>query len=133
MTNKYKIKEKADDHLDTVIEKGGLTASFTVRGLNAAIERATKLIKELEGKLQIEDARKQNIEHFHPFVKDMSDQDLNTAAMYSEAKQYITQIPPKIEELKAAIEKDHAEVAKAYELLGVPSPLNEQDNKQDKA
>lgn len=123
MKKQYKIKDTKEDPLDTVIERSGLTAEFTLRDLNTNIARADKVMKELQGKHDIESAKMANIESYHPFVKDMSDQDINTTHMYAEAKEYVRQATEKMKEVEAVIEADTAQAKIVEELLNL-TPAN---------
>lgn len=113
----YKVLEEKEDWKDNVIEKRGLTATFTVNDFEKNIERMQKIIKELEGTHRLNLATMENIEHHHPFVKEMSEQDLNTAAMYYEAKQIVKQYAPRIAEFYEALNTEAKEKDYVIELF----------------
>jgi hypothetical protein len=82
----YSVKKTDDDALETLIEKSNIKADFTPRQMLNDQESARRVIKELKGKLDIETKKCDNIEHHHPFVKDMTLEQLYTCHMYYEAK-----------------------------------------------
>ena len=116
---KYKLIKEEGDVIDYVIEKRGLTSEFTIRDINSNLARMEKVTKELQAQLELEQAKMTNIEHFHPFVKDLSPEDLHTAWMYREAQEYVTQIVPKLEEIKNAVAADEKTVAEVKEALNL--------------
>lgn len=108
---KYTIKEKHDDPKMTVIEKTGIVADFTLAELEGNIRLNEKYEKEIKAKMEYEAAKMKNIEANHPFVLDMSEQDLFTAHMYMEAKSMVKVCSPKFDELTHQIDEDKAELA----------------------
>jgi hypothetical protein len=121
----YKVLEPKEDWKDTIIEKGGISARFTVHDFEKNIERMEKIIKELEGTHKLNLAMMDNIERNYPFVKEMSEQDLNTCAMYYEAKQIVKQYAPRIAEFYEALNTEAKEKDYVIELFG----LNKEDGK----
>lgn len=118
MTNhNYKIKEENKNWKDTVIEKSGITADFTIRQFEDNIERLGKTLKELEATHKLNLAQMDNIERNHKFVKKMSDQDLNTAHMYWESKQIVAQYAPRIAEFYEALGIEKKEMDEVKEMF----------------
>lgn len=122
----YKIGETAEDPQDAVIHKTGYTQKFTLREVENSIFANSKNLKELEGRVTLDSAKMTNIEQNHPFVLEMSEQDLFTAHMYMEAKATVRVCKKKVAELQAAIDDDTAEIAEIKkqipELAVTPSP-----------
>ena len=106
----YSIVESAEDWKDSVIEKDNIKASFTIRQFEDNIERMNKTIREIEAKYKHEDVVVKNIEEHHPWVKDMSEQDLYTVWMYQEAKEVVKQYEPRIKEFKDAVQTEMQEM-----------------------
>lgn len=106
----YKIKKKKKDWKDTIIEKSNITADFTIRQFEENIENLQKTLKELEATHKVHLATMDNIERNHSFVKEMSEQDLNTCAMYYESKQIVKQYAPRIAEFYEALNHEAKEM-----------------------
>lgn len=113
----YTIKEKKDNPRESVIELHGKPIEFTLYGMEASIAGAEKTIKELESTSKLNAAKMDNIERNHPFVKEMSEQDLFTAHMYQEAKAIVLVCNKKADEFKAAKAKDEAALVDLFEKM----------------
>lgn len=117
--NKYKVLKSSDDWKDTVIEKKWpATGTFTVRKFEDNIAYMEKTLRELNAKFMHEQVVKNNIEEHHPFVLQMSEQDLYTAWMYREALEIIKQYAPRIDEFSEALQTEKDEVEHVKTLLG---------------
>ena len=121
----YKLIKKDDNILDCIIEKRNLTSEFTIRQIEANLAAMAKLKKELIAKLELEKSKVENIEHFHAFVKDMSEQDRNTVYMYQEALEFVKQIEPKLQEVEEVVKADETTILEAKEALNLHEESNE--------
>lgn len=110
MKHNYKIVEEKEHWKDSVIEKDNIVAKFTIRDFENNIERMQKTLRELEAKHKVELAVMDNIERNHPFVKDLTDEQLNTAWMYQEAKAVVVQYAPRIAEFYEALNAEVKEM-----------------------
>lgn len=119
----YKIIENKEDINDSVIEKIGHAIHFSMNDVKYAQEQNAKQLKELKATLEVEMAKIHNIQEHHPFVKDMSDQDLHTASMYHTASVKSKQIIDKISEF----EKNEKELTEELEEIykQIPDLKNE--------
>lgn len=124
----YKIKETNEDPRYSVIEKSGLTSEYTLADIEKNLEHVRKVKMELDAKLRIEKAKCTNIETHHPFVLDLTDEQLSTVAMYAESKEFTQQIPARLEEVEKVLENELKEQAHAKKLLGITDDV---DSKQD--
>lgn len=115
----YKVKEAKDDAFATVIEKHGDVVEFTPVDMLNEQHQLEKLIKELTAKLEMEAMKQKNIEENHPFVKEMSLQDLFTAHMYYESISFAKGLPPKLQEFKEQLEVSKAEYERIANELGL--------------
>lgn len=117
----YKLKPKVTtvgsiaevvlpDIKEITIVKSGHEVEFTMLDVEANKKQMDQLLTELKAKKEFEDAKIENIEHFHEFVKTMSKEDLHTAWMYNEAKETSTLLGAKIEEVSTQLEKDNLEI-----------------------
>lgn len=96
---------------DRVIEKRGHVVEFTLNEVEQNTKMLEKTFKEVNAKREIEQAKMENIEHFHPFVKETSEEDLHTSWMYYEAKQLVKLCETKMKEIDEQMESDAKEVA----------------------
>lgn len=115
----YAVKEPNEDALHTVITKSGISVDFTPADMILEQTRCEKIIKELEGKREVERMKMENIEAHHPFVKEMSLQDLFTAHMYYESKALVDAIPPKVEEMKKQLQESRDEQVHIAAVTGL--------------
>lgn len=135
----YKIIKSAEDINDAVIEKSGITVEFSLNDVERTQKYNDKQLKEIEGKYQIEKAKMVNIEENHAFVKEMSDQDLFTAGMYYEAKNFCEQAEKKIAEFKEHKSELIKELIEIYaqipelqkEKIEELQPLNQDEDKTE--
>ncbi len=101
----YKIKESAEDIKEAIIEKTGHSTTFSMLGAEAVVKYNQKNLSEILAKTNVEKAKMENIEHFHPFVKDLTDEQLMTAYLYFDAKNFVDKAQAKIDEFtKQAVE-----------------------------
>lgn len=115
----YKIIEEKEDWKDAVIEKDNIRATFSVRDFENNIERMEKTIREISAKFLHEQLIVKNIEEHHPFVKDMSDQDVHTVWMYQEAKEVVKQYEPRLTAFEEALKTEKAELEYVKGLLAL--------------
>jgi hypothetical protein len=117
-SHNYKVIEKNDENYrHSVIEKDNIKATFTVRDFEDNIAAMQRTIKEVSAKYEHEKVIMANIEEHHPFVKDMSEQDILTVWMYREAQEVVKQYEPRIVEFKKALETEQAELEYVKEQL----------------
>jgi hypothetical protein len=120
----YKVVEPNEDYKQAVIEKGGITATFTLTEVEGMQARNKKAKAELEGNIQIRKAEMTNIEQHYPEVKDMSGVLLTAAYLYKEAQAYLNEAEPKVKQIDDAIAQNDAMVADAMKTLGfVPTAI----------
>jgi hypothetical protein len=114
----YRLLEARSDYRDSIIEKGGITAKFTIAEVEAMQTRNKTSKKEIEAQVMIKEAEMVNIEHFHPEVKEMTDEQLAAAYLYKEAKAYVANAKPAIAGIDAAIAENDAMVEQVMATLG---------------
>jgi len=98
------------DLKERVIEKRGHVITFTLAQVEENTRQHEKVKRELEAKRDLENAKMINIEGFHPFVKELSEEDLHTAWMYFESKSISKVCESKLKELYAQMLNDKNEV-----------------------
>lgn len=101
---------KIPDVNDRVIEKRGHVITFSLNQVLENTRVLEKTMKEIEAKKELESAKMINIEGFHPFVKELSEQDLHTAYMYQQSKTLVTMCEAKAKEITEQMENDAKEV-----------------------
>lgn len=74
---------------DRKIEKQGQSIFFSMKDIENNLEHNAKTRKETTTKLDLEKAKKENIESFHPFVLDLTEEQLHTAFMYKSACDWV--------------------------------------------
>lgn len=100
---------------DRIIEKRGDVVEFSMNDIDNHIHMLTKARKEHAGMVEHEDAIIDNIEHFHKFVKKLTDEQLLTAWMYKESKEKSKIHNNKIKEIDEQLEeyaKEKSEIIK---------------------
>jgi hypothetical protein len=115
----YKIYKKNKDAKEVIIEKSGITAQFTINDIEKHEMYLEKSLKEVEGKLQIEEARSTNILNNNVFLMKLSEEELNAAHLYFESMAFIATAKPKIKEIKDQIKsykKEKEEIIKQTQL-----------------
>lgn len=112
---------------DRTIEKYGDVVEFTFHEVESNKEQFAKFKTELEAYLKHEKAAIENIEHFHPFVKDVSEQDLATYAVYQKYTSELKAHAKKLEEVEKAITDLDAEIE---EMLKQIPELSEEEKKR---
>lgn len=98
------------DMKSRTIVKTGDVVEFTMNEVEVNNEQLEKLKKELTAQIAHEKAVMENIEHFHKFVTEMSDEDLLTAWMYKESKGKVTLLTPKLEDVEKVLDESYKEI-----------------------
>lgn len=116
---------------DRTIEKHGDVIEFTFHEIENDKERFTKLKQELEAYVKHEKAAIENVEHFHPFVKEVSEEQLSTYAVYFKYTSSLKAHAKKLEEVEKAIIDLDAEIEEMLkqipELNVEEEPKNEEN------
>lgn len=100
---------------DRIIEKRGDVVEFSMNDIDNHVHILNKQRKEHLGMVEHEDAIVDNIEHYHKFVKKLTDEQLLTAWMYKESKEKSKIHNNKIKEIDEQLEeyaKEKAEIIK---------------------
>ena len=115
---------------ERVIEKHGEVLKFSLKDIENNLAHNAKLRKENDAKLEYEKAMKENIEGHHPFVLDLTPEQLHTAAMYKKACDFVTLCEATLKSIDAQDEIDNAEIAEIKrqipDLAVVESPFSEE-------
>lgn len=100
---------------DRKIEKKGQSIFFTMKDIESNIEYNAKTRKEITAKLENEKAKKENIEHFHKEVLDLTPEELHTIHMYKESCDWVDACNKQLENLdkQDIIDSDEIEAIKS--------------------
>ena len=116
----YRISKKAKNYKDATIEKKyEHTLTFSIADIEAHEAKLEKLLKEIEGLMELEGAKVKNIEQHHKWVKSMKPEDLLTAWLYYESLKRIQEVMPKRSEVKKQMKeykKEKADIIKAFDF-----------------
>lgn len=113
----YKIVEAHEDPKESVIEKTGHVIRFSMYEVERDQLSNAKELRAVEGKREVEAAKMSNIEHFHPFVLDLTPEQLMTVYMYQEAKVFVEVCDKKIAEFKKAEDELAEEIVELYKQI----------------
>ncbi len=88
---KYEIVDpkNSEQILDVKIRTSGITKEFSLREVENDIAYLKKTQKELEGQIHLEEAKKQNIAHFHPKVLTLSEEDMQATYLYQKSVSFV--------------------------------------------
>lgn len=118
-TFQYKVLQEAPDYKDSTIEKSGIKSTFTLREIEKHRADLTTIKTELEAQIKVQDATTTNIESFHPFVKDMSMEDMHAAGMFYEARGLRDKCQAKLDEIVKLLADEAAEEETIMTTLGL--------------
>lgn len=102
---------------DRTIMKFGDVVEFSMNDIEKNFLDFRKFKKEQEAQIAHQEAIMKNVEHFHPFVLEMSEQDLLTAWMYKEAKGNLEKYKKNLDKVDTAIAELESEVAQIKEQI----------------
>lgn len=126
----YKLKEVKENPLDSIVEKSGITAEFSINQLLEEGKRIEKKVTEIKGQLTIEEAKKTNVEENHPFVlEELSEEEIKKAhhiTFHRQLKSNISQLNEYISRLENAIKENNEEIEKIKQDLDIRE-LNVED------
>jgi hypothetical protein len=117
---KYKvIDKKPEDKLDYVIKKTGFAVDFTLREMHTDMEYNKRMVRELEGKMQIEKATMENVQRNHPFVLEFDDEKLAAFYIYFKSKCEVHAIENKLLDFEIAIKDGNREIGEIAKQTGL--------------
>ncbi len=115
--NTYTVKETNEDPKKIVLTRPGKDVVFTMEEVDEHIEKLKKLKDECEGTLTVLNAKEKNIEEHHPFVMNLSEQDLFTAHMYQDLKNQKKPFEDKLMEVDAQLAEYDEDIAEIKEQI----------------
>ena len=122
MKHNYKIIEDKDNANESVIEKDGLTAKFTLFEMETQKKRVEKKLEELKAQKEIEEASAKNVENNHPEVIDVSEEELKKAhniVLHARYKEEARVAQEEIEKIEKAFEDYAKELAEIEKQTGL--------------
>lgn len=102
---------------DRIIEKRGHVITFSMNEIKANTEALLKQKKEQEAMFKHRNAVIENIEHHHPFVKDLTDEQRLTVWMYQDAKGNRDIFKKNLDSIEKQLKDDEEEVAEIIKQL----------------
>lgn len=114
------VKTPADNFQEAVIEKTGLKVDFTMAQVYAEKADYEKRLKENKGQLVLESAKVENISRNHPFLLELTEQQLFTTALFNECKTAQERATKNIAILQEAIADYEAEIAAINKACDFP-------------
>jgi hypothetical protein len=116
MANYKLVKE---DEEDITIEKSGFTYEFTKSSLIDNLRYIRKIKKEMTAQISLNKAEMENIVHFHPFINDMTEEDLQVAFLYERSLATKNEAEKKLEQANEAEAEELDTIAKIKEQLDI--------------
>lgn len=127
----YRLLEPKEDFKESIIEKAGITATFTIAEVEAMQARNQKGLRESEGQIKIEEAKMANLEHFHPEVKDMSGETLAAVAIYYDSKSTLEKAKQAKEMCEVAIKENATMLDTVMQQMGFQPAIDPITNNTD--
>ena len=115
----YTIKEENENIKDAIIEKTGHSIQFTLQDMERNEQDLNKFKKECEATANNRKLTIENIESFHPFVTELSEEDLHTAFMYYKAKEDYKAYTSKRDEVVKVLNESYEEKVEIKKQLGI--------------
>lgn len=115
----YRITKPADDHLDAVIEKSGVsTVEFTLRDIQKKQEEWSTEKRQMEGQIVVEQAKVDNILHHYPELAKMDEKKQFTVWLYYEAMKTVAELKKQVDTRIKALDEYQTEKETIMETLG---------------
>jgi hypothetical protein len=122
---KYEITKPHDNPWEATITKRKVDVDFTMQQLDDQQRAIEKRIKELQAKRDMEAAAMENVEHFHPFVKEFSPEDLTTLFVYTQSWKLVNEINPVLKQMEDALAEHLEEVKVIKEQINYPQTIDD--------
>lgn len=117
---KYKVLEKNESAPElSKLQKSGITTEITLDDTIKAYEANKKYIEKIEAELKLKKALVQNVEDFHPEIKDIDEKLQLTCHTYYEANRFIKMAEEKLEEFAKAQSEIEEEIKSIEEQTGI--------------
>ncbi len=128
----YRIKTKAEDVGECVIEKAGVLVEFTLNYLDRDMQLLKRKKEELEGMQKIERAKMANINRTNPEIGEMSEALRQVVFIYTQAFSSDKVITEKVAEIDAQIKAYRDELMVIVMQTGIVIPANENEHGEEK-
>lgn len=130
------IEENKDNPLETRVKKSNINVEFAMHELDTQQANLLKYLDEIRGKLNIEDAKMQNVTNNHEdainLVKDLDPVKQEAIRIWLNSKSIVDQLGPKRDQFEEALEEHNAEVKYIIEVTGWEPPKEDaQEDKQE--
>jgi len=115
----YKIVEKKDNDLETVIEKGNLTTRFTIQDIKDHLAFTEKTLREAKGQLEAEKIQDQLALEVLPMLADIPSDKWNLVLMHANRQVQRPVSESLIETAEETIKSYTEQLAHIKETLGL--------------
>jgi hypothetical protein len=115
----YKVKEKGENVLDTIITKSNFDLDFTLREVQENIDRIKKMKVELSSKARLDDAVCKNIEGTNPEIKDIDPRILKVYHIYAKAKFFVEEAQEQIKRFDEVLDEEQKALEEIKVQTGV--------------
>lgn len=117
---KYKVIEKNEAAPElSKIQKSGIVTEISLDDTIKAYDANKKYVEKIEGELRLKKALVQNIEDFHPEIKDIDEKLQLTCHTYYEANRFIKMAEEKLEEFAKAQGEIEEEIKDIEKQTGI--------------
>ena len=139
----YEVKkEDKEDVMQTQFVKKNVNVEFTMQELKDHEERVDGMIREIESKLEVEEATKKNVDANHgdavALVSQLEPLKQHALFLWLRSQATIAELAPKLENLKKAFDEHNTEVKDIIKQTGWVAPTvhltmgKDENNKKDK-
>lgn len=118
----YRVVEEKPDPGDSVIQKTGLTAEFTLNDMDRDMKYLAKKKDELEAQIAVEAARMTNIERDRPALAEMSEEERQIIYIYTKSASFVKVGKEKIAEIDTQMKEYKDEMINIVMQTGVVAP-----------
>lgn len=129
----FKVIEKKDSDLETVIEKGGLTTTFTIQDVLDHLEYTEKTLRQTKAQLEAEDMQNTLAEETLPILKELPEDKWQLIIAYASRKNQRPLSVSLIETAEKTIESYKAQLEQIKNDLGLSiEPVVEEIKEESK-
>lgn len=114
----YKLKQPENEGDEVLVVKEGEVTEFKISDVGDALKDIEKSLKEWNSEAGLKKAEIENIEHFHPEVKELSPEKVLACKMYIEKKMYLESLQRNIDKQQKIYDEAQAELAEIAKQTG---------------
>ena len=115
----YVVVKSEAENLEDKIVKSGHEQIISPSGVRQSVVNMDKNFKAVESQIALEQAKMENVEHFHEIVKSLTDEQLCAIALYAQAKSVRDEYTKKRDEMTREYGEFRAEIAEIEAQTGL--------------